>query len=85
MVQLNPVPVLGAKKNTSTIWRKFSTKISLQMVSALELHDCRVQIQIPMRKLKLTWHCRWATVSTVEKEEVAWPSGQRFGRAARRS
>ena len=22
MVQLNPVPVFGAKKNTSTIWRK---------------------------------------------------------------
>ena len=32
MVQLNPVPVLGAKK-TSTIWRKFSTEISLQIVS----------------------------------------------------
>ena len=35
MVQLNPVPVFGAKKNTSTIWRKFSTEIFVQMVSAL--------------------------------------------------
>ena len=26
MVQLNPVPVFGAKKNTSTIWRKFPYK-----------------------------------------------------------
>ena len=34
MVQLNPVPVFGAKKNTSTISRKFFTKISVQMVSA---------------------------------------------------
>ena len=35
MVQLNPVPVFGAKKNTSTMWRKFSTDIFVQMVSAL--------------------------------------------------
>ena len=34
MVQLNPVPVFGAKKNTSTIRRKFFTEISVQMVSA---------------------------------------------------
>ena len=34
MVQLNPVPVFGAKKNNSTIWRKFFTEISVQMVSA---------------------------------------------------
>ena len=34
MVQLNPVPVFGAKKNTSTISRKFFSKISVQMVSA---------------------------------------------------
>ena len=34
MVQLNPVPVFGAKKNTSTIWRKFFTEISVQMVSS---------------------------------------------------
>ena len=34
MVQLNPVPVFGAKKNTSTISRKFFTEISVQMVSA---------------------------------------------------
>ena len=34
MVQLNPVPVFGAQKNTSTIWRKFFTDISVQMVSA---------------------------------------------------
>ena len=34
MVQLNPVPVFGAQKNTSTIWRKFFTEISVQMVSA---------------------------------------------------
>ena len=34
MVQLNPGPVFGAKKNTSTMWRKFFTKISVQMVSA---------------------------------------------------
>ena len=36
MVQLNPVPVFGAQKNTSTTWRKFFTGISVQMVSALE-------------------------------------------------
>ena len=35
MVQLNPVPVFGVKKNTSTSWRKFSTEIFVQMVSAL--------------------------------------------------
>ena len=34
MVLLNPVPVFGANKNTSTIWRKLFTKISVQMVSA---------------------------------------------------
>ena len=34
MVQLNPVPVFSAKKNTSTIRRKFFTEISVQMVSA---------------------------------------------------
>ena len=33
MVQLNPVPVFVAKKYTSTIWRKFCTKISVQMVN----------------------------------------------------
>ena len=37
MVKLNPVPVLGAKINTSTIWPKFLTKISVQMISALVL------------------------------------------------
>ena len=35
MVQLNPVSVFGAKKNTSTIWREFSTEIFVQVVSAL--------------------------------------------------
>ena len=34
MVQLNPVSAFGAKKNTSTIWRKFFTEISVQMVIA---------------------------------------------------
>ena len=34
MVQLNPVPVFSAKKNTSTICQKFFTEISIQMVSA---------------------------------------------------
>ena len=35
MVQVNPVPVFGAKKkNTNTIWRKFFTEISVQIVSA---------------------------------------------------
>jgi len=34
MAQLNPVPVFGIKKNTSTIWRKIFTEISVQMVSA---------------------------------------------------
>ena len=34
MVQLNPVPVFGAKKNTNTIWRKFSSEISVQTESA---------------------------------------------------
>ena len=37
MVELNPVPVLGVKENTSTIWRKFFTEMSVQMVSALFL------------------------------------------------
>ena len=35
MVQLNPVPVFCAKKNTSTIWQKFFTEISVKMVSPL--------------------------------------------------
>ena len=35
MVQLNPVPVFGAKKKkNSIIWRNFFTEISVQMVSA---------------------------------------------------
>ena len=38
MVQLNPVPVFGAKKNTrSTISRKFFTENSLQMLSSYNL------------------------------------------------
>ena len=37
MVQLNPVPVFCAQKITSTIWRKFSTELSVQMVSAAGL------------------------------------------------
>ena len=36
MVQLNPVPVFGAKKSTCTIWRKFFTEIFVQIVSALK-------------------------------------------------
>ena len=34
--QPKPVPVFGAKKkkHSGTIWRKFSTEISVQMVSA---------------------------------------------------
>ena len=35
MVQLNPVSFFGEKKNTSTIWRKFFTEMSVQMVSSL--------------------------------------------------
>ena len=35
MVQLNPVPVFGAKESNSTIGQKFFTKISVQIVSAL--------------------------------------------------
>ena len=31
---LNPVLVFGANKNTSTIWRKLFTEISVQMISA---------------------------------------------------
>ena len=38
MVQLNPVPVFGAKKRSITIWRTFFTEISVQMVSAQDLH-----------------------------------------------
>ena len=38
MVQLHPVTVFGAKKNTTTIWRKFFTEISVEMVSAPELN-----------------------------------------------
>ena len=34
MVQLNPVPAFGAEKNTTTIWRKFFTEISVSVVSA---------------------------------------------------
>ena len=35
MVQLNPVPLFGAQKNnTSTIWQKIFTEITVQMVSA---------------------------------------------------
>ena len=36
MEQLNPVPAFGAKKNTSNIWRKIVTEISVQKVSAPE-------------------------------------------------
>ena len=41
MIQLDPGPVFSAKKNINTIWRKFFTEISLQMVSALgcAMHD----------------------------------------------
>ena len=39
MVQLNPVPVFGAKKNTSTTWRKIFTEISVQVVSAQDMYD----------------------------------------------
>ena len=38
MVQLNPVTVFGAKKNTTTIRREFFTEISVEMVSAPELN-----------------------------------------------
>ena len=38
MVQLNPVPVFGAKKRSITIWRTFFTEISVQMVNAQHLH-----------------------------------------------
>ena len=35
MAELNPVPVFGAKENSSTvIWRKFFTEIPVQMLSA---------------------------------------------------
>ena len=34
MVQLNAVPVFGTKNNTTNIWRKIFTEISVQMVSA---------------------------------------------------
>ena len=37
MVQLNPVLVFDAQKNTSTIWRKVFSEISVQMVSVLGL------------------------------------------------
>ena len=46
MVQLNPVPVFGAKKNTITIWRKFFTEISVQMVSAQSLCDSLCPINL---------------------------------------
>ena len=36
MVQLSPVPVFGTKKDTSTIWRKIFSEISVQMVSYQE-------------------------------------------------
>ena len=55
MVQLNPVPVFGAKKkNTSTTEISVENFRQMQMVSALELQNCRVEIQIPMRILKCT-------------------------------
>ena len=54
MVQLNLVPVFGAKKNTSTTEISVENFRQMQMVSALELQNCRVEIQIPMRILKCT-------------------------------
>ena len=33
IVQLSPVPVFVTKENTSTIWRKIFTEVSIQMVS----------------------------------------------------
>ena len=54
MVQLNPVPVFGAKKNTSTIWRKFFTEISVQMISA----PCNIPVtqRFSLPNLRYLWH-----------------------------
>ena len=34
MVQLNPIPVFSAKKNSGTIWREILNEVSVQMISA---------------------------------------------------
>ena len=44
MVQLNPVPVFCAKKNTSTIWTQFFTDISVQMVSTPFLRSSKTAV-----------------------------------------
>ena len=58
MVQLNPVPVFGAKKNTSTISRKFFVEISIQVVSAQAIATGKKLlfcVYVNFRKVKLPW------------------------------
>ena len=55
MVQLNLVPVFGAKKNTSTIWRKFFSEISVQMVSAHGLVENGENRKLPLLSRRLIY------------------------------
>ena len=69
MVQLNPVPVFSAKKNSGTIWRKILNEISVQMISAqsfnslepMMLHDVSLQfyyfatLQLGYKLWTVTW------------------------------
>ena len=53
MVQLNPVPVFrGQKKNTCTIWRKFFTEISVQMIRA----PCNITQRFSLTTLRYLSH-----------------------------
>ena len=55
MVQLNPVPVFRCqKKNTSTIWQKFFTEISMQMISAP--YNIPVTQRFSLPNLRYLWH-----------------------------
>ena len=45
MVEVNPIPVFGEKKNTSSICRNIFTEISVQMVSAPVLYLRLIIIQ----------------------------------------
>ena len=67
MIQFNHVPVFGAKKNNSTIWRKFFTEIFVQMVSAPVL----------CKGVTLRAKSTWASVDMRKTLTTSGPSQQR--------
>ena len=51
MVQLNPVPVFGVKKNTRTIWRKFHRNFRTNGKRSTTLHVHHAFLYIPLPPL----------------------------------